>query len=209
MIVEENCAYEVAEFKVSSENLLTVLVGKWPDSTLAGKPIETIELIFKLDAWTETLHSEFSDMILSHPDWSGPPNTNTSIVFHWPSKIWVDTKDLTAAKVDKWQAIKSARTELLYAPLVTDIGEFDADLRSQKSITDAIMLLQTLTSLNQPASVDFTLRDNTTVNLSLLQITQVGLALGRRTQAIYAQAKTKRMEIEAAVDIAQLEAICW
>ena len=130
-------------------------------------------------------------------------------VFSWTTKTWDDPRTLADFKRAKWEHLKSFRDWALVAPLVTQFGTFDADAKSQKSITDAIMLLQTLEAMGTPETVDFTLADNTTATLTLEQMVTVGLMLGSRTQGAYAQARTRRAQIDAASTVADVEAVEW
>lgn len=118
-------------------------------------------------------------------------------------------RTINQLKADKWNEMKAARDAALLAPLVTPFGTFDASVPAQKSITDAVLMLQTLASLGTPTDIDFTLADNTTVTLTTPQMVQVGLMLGQRTQQAYAQARALRAQIESATDAAAVAAITW
>ena len=138
-----------------------------------------------------------------------PPRPNGFFTWDKTTKTWIDTRPLDQQKIDKWTDMKIAREAALVAPFTTPFGIFDGTTDAQKSITDAVLMLQTLASLGTPTNIDFTLADNTTVNLTTAQMVQVGLLLGQRTQTVYANGRAKRIAIDSATTIADVEAITW
>lgn len=122
---------------------------------------------------------------------------------------WEDLRSLAQQQLDQWELIKSSRNEALTAPLTTLYGVFDADIYSQKNITDAIAMLQTLAASGYPQTIEYTLFDNTVVTLSTAQMVEVGLTLGQRTQQIYATSRSLRVAIDAATTLSEIEAITW
>jgi hypothetical protein len=129
--------------------------------------------------------------------------------FNWTTKQWIDSRTLTDVKATQWSAIKVAREAAITKPLVTPYGTFDATPGAQKSITDAVLMLQTLESMGTPETIDFTLADNTTATLTTQQMVHVGLLLGAQTQTAYTVGRGLRAQIEAATSIADVEAITW
>jgi len=125
------------------------------------------------------------------------------------SHEWIDPRTLDQVKLQQWNVIKNARELAIVSPLSTPYGTFDASTVSQKSITDAILLLQTLEQLGTPSTIDFTLATNETVTLTTAQIVQVGLLLGTRTQQLFAHGRLKRDLLIAATTIADVEQIVW
>lgn len=121
----------------------------------------------------------------------------------------IDERPLESLRDNKWQTIKSARQAEIYSPITTPYGVFDADATSQKNITDAIMMLQTLAGLGQPSTVNFVRFDNTATELDVSQMVNIGLLLGQRTQAAITKSTTLRQQIAAASSAEQLEAISW
>lgn len=122
---------------------------------------------------------------------------------------WVDTRTLQDLKDAKWGQIKAAREAAIDAPLSTPFGDFDSDERAQKSITDAVLMLQSLESLGTPGTIDFTLFDNSVVTLDTAQMVQVGLLLGQKVQAAYTLARALRLQIDAATTPAEVAAVVW
>lgn len=138
-----------------------------------------------------------------------PPRPSLNHDFDYTTKQWFDPRPLTELQALKWGSVKAAREEALVAPLTTPFGVFDADAASQKSITDAVLMLQTLASLGQPTTIDFTLADNTVVTLNGADMVMVGLALGQRTQQVHATARALRAAIETSTSIEELDLISW
>lgn len=138
-----------------------------------------------------------------------PDSPNEFYTFNWQTKQWEDNRNVQDVKLYKWNIIKNTRFTKLTSPLYTPFGIFDANYEAQKSITDAIMLLQTLEAAGTPTTIDFTLADNTTMTLTTAQMVQVGILLGQRTQEIYAIGRDLRAQIDAATTIAEVEAITW
>ena len=145
-----------------------------------------------------------NDILIAMPE---QPSKNH--IFNWTTKTWNDPRTLTDFKNAKWEQIKTSRDQLINGLLQTPFGTFDADPKSQKSITDAIMLLQTLEAMGTPETVDFTLADNTTVTLTTQQIIQVGLLLGQRTQNAYVKGRLLREMIDQATTITAVQTITW
>lgn len=129
--------------------------------------------------------------------------------FDWTTKQWVDLRTLEQVKVTKWEALKKDRQAATEVPLVTPYGTFDADPRSQKAITDAVLMLQTLQNLGTPTVIDFTLADNSVVTLTTAQMVNVGLLLGQQVQAAHSKGRLKRQAIDAATTTEQVESVVW
>jgi len=129
--------------------------------------------------------------------------------FDWDTKQWVDPRTLQDHKDAKWLQIKSAREGAFNSPLTTPYGVFDSDPVSRSRISDAVLLTQTLIGLGLPADTDFTLADNTSVTLLPADMVTVGLLLGQKIQAAFAQARNLRTQIYAVSNATELEAIQW
>lgn len=126
-----------------------------------------------------------------------------------PERTAVDMRSLQDFKDAQWTAIKQARAAAIDAPLVTPYGTFDSNVAARTSITDAVLMLQTLEGLSQPTTIDFTLADNQVVTLTTAQMVQVALLLGQQVQAAYGRARDLRVQIEAAPDPATVDLIIW
>ena len=138
-----------------------------------------------------------------------PTKTSSKYSWDWQSESWTDQRSLSVAMQDKWNEIKEARNAALNTDLSTPYGVFDANANSQKAITDAVLMLQTMANMGNPITIDFTLADNSTVTLTTSQMIEVGLILGQRTQTVFATGRIKREAIDAATTVAEVEAITW
>jgi hypothetical protein len=124
-------------------------------------------------------------------------------------KVAGASEALKKAKDAQWALIKQARAAAIAAPLVTPYGTFDADEYSRTAITDSVLLLQTLSKRGRPATIRFTLADNTDIDLSVSQIEDVGLMLGEKTNLVFEKGRLLREAIEAATSREAVEAIVW
>lgn len=138
-----------------------------------------------------------------------PTRPDPEYTFNYTTKEWEDLRPLSVVRDQQWAYIKSMREADNQVPLLTSHGTFDADTKSQKGITDAIMLLQTLQSLGTPTTIDFTLADNSTTTLTTAQMVEVGLALGARTQQLFAKARALRELINNASTKEDILAVTW
>jgi hypothetical protein len=138
-----------------------------------------------------------------------PDTVPSSWIYDAEAQQWVDPLTVQDYRNIRWTAVKQARDTAINAPLPTPYGSFDADPRSQKNITDAIALLQALEASGTPQTIDFTLSDNSVAVLTTVQMVQVGLLLGARTQEAYATARQLRTDIEAAGTQEEVEAVVW
>ena len=134
-----------------------------------------------------------------------------SAAHRWDSttKQWVDPRTLQDFMASKWAAIKAAREASIDANLATPYGTFDCKAKDRSNITDAVLMLQTLSALGTPTTIDFTLTDNSTVTLTTAQMVTVGLLLGQKVQTAHGTARALRAQIEAATTSNQVEAITW
>lgn len=138
-----------------------------------------------------------------------PAQPSQHHVFNWQTKQWQDPRTLADLKAAKWDKIKQARAAEIASPLVTPYGTFDADAHSRTAITDSVLLLQTLSKHGRPATIQFTLSDNTDIDLSMSQIEDVGLMLGEKTNAAFAKGRLLRAAIEAATTAEEVSAVAW
>lgn len=141
-----------------------------------------------------------------HPLPSKPSEGRT---FDFQAKEWVDTRTLAQVRDAKWSAIKLDREAAISAVLNTPYGQFDCGPKDRTNITNAVLMLQTLEAIGSPATIDFTLADNTTATLTTAQMVTVGLLFGQKVQVAYGTGRLRRAAIEAAKSVAQVEAVTW
>lgn len=138
-----------------------------------------------------------------------PTQDSPDTIFDWATKQWYDPRTLEDLKDAKWAQVKAAREAAIDAALPTPYGTFDSDASARTSITDAVLMLQSLAALGQPTTVDFTLADNSVVTLTTAEMVNVGLLLGQKVQAAYAAARALRAQIEASTTPAEVAAVAW
>lgn len=128
-----------------------------------------------------------------------------------PTRQWtLEPVDLEAAKEAVWRAVKRQRTVLTENPgatVVTPVGAVQSDARSQANINGLVTMAILAQMTQQPFSADFTLADNTVATLNAAQMIGLGVAVGQHVQQVYGRATELREAIDAAQDIAALEAI--
>lgn len=129
--------------------------------------------------------------------------------FDYVTKQWVDPRTLQQCRDTQWEAMKDARNVVIYSPLLTPYGVFDADPKSKTNITDAISLLQTLAAVEEYPSISFTLADNSVVAMGVTELVNVGILMGQRVQAAHGISRTLRTQIDAASTISEVQAISW
>lgn len=138
-----------------------------------------------------------------------PSRPSSKHVWNKITKQWEDPRTIEQIKLEKRAEINQAREAEFDAPLVTPHGTFDSDPKARTSITDAVLLAQTLQSLGTPTTIDFTLYDNSTVTLDTAGMITVGLMLGQKIQAAHAKSRALKAQIEAATTKEQIDAIKW
>ena len=171
-----------------------VQMGRWPDE-VSGKPSGTRLLSIELSIVDESTPIYASELAMSF-DWTEtiddaeylaidgvlaekPIQPNVHCIFDYITKTWVDPRTLIQWQDAQWELIKVARTNYTNAVLPTPYGVFDCDPVSRNSITDAVLMLQTLAGMGQTPTIDFTLADNTVVVMSLESMVTVGLLVGQ------------------------------
>ena len=167
------------------------------------------ELLYSIQGNQETIELNKSLGWLAVPD---PPRSNmyykgwwvdlpkTPSLFHifdYTTKQWIDPRSLDEIKAQKWTEIKSQRDQLELGGFEFEGGVYDSDQVSQGRIMGAAS-----------AGVDqtWTLADNTTVNLTAMQLQQLYAALqahianahecGRIARQLIFDAETKE-QVEA------------
>lgn len=132
-----------------------------------------------------------------------------------PGWLWSGTRwqppPLTLLELQdiKWGEIKALRAEAIDAPLVTPYGTFDSYAQARNDIADSVLLANNLTLLSIPVSIDFTLADNTVINLDAEAMINVGLMLGDKVQTVRGIATGLRADIYATTAPEQLDDIVW
>ncbi len=169
--------------------------------------MESAEVFIHLD-------EVFSDGWISeglHYDVPSKPSINH--VFNWSSKVWEDPRTLGDLKQSKWEDIKKARASALIHPILsTRFGDFDADTAGIASIKDTVLGLNEAAKVGaSPTSITWTLADNTSIELTPLELSEVSAMLLSRGNAAYTRARELREEVYSSETdtIEKVEAITW
>ena len=119
------------------------------------------------------------------------------------------SNELTRAKLARWSHIKACRAAAISQDLTTPYGVFQCGPTERTNITDAVLLLQTLTAMGTPTTINFTLADDSTVNLDATAMITVGLLLGQKVQAAHATARLLRSSIFNATSVGAVAELAW
>ena len=127
----------------------------------------------------------------------GDPPTERS-TFDYSTRSWVDLTTLEDIKAQKWSEIKSQRDRLEFGGFEFEGNVYDSDQVSQGRIMGAAA-----------AGVDqiWTLADNSTVELTALQLQQLYSALQVHVAGVHERGRIARQLIAEAETIEQVEAI--
>ena len=125
-------------------------------------------------------------------------HSNQAYVFDYVTKQWVDPRTLDEIKAQRWVAIKQQRSQLEFGGFEFDGGVYDSDQVSQGRIMGAAA-----------AGVDqiWTLANNTTVELTALQLQQLYSALQVHIASVHERGRIARQLIFDAETKEEVEAI--
>ena len=138
----------------------------------------------------------FDDKIKKFVSIGEPPSPYHT--FDYTAKQWIDPRSLDEIKAQKWAEIKSQRDRLEFGGFEFEGNVYDSDQVSQGRIMGAAA-----------AGVDqiWTLADNTTVELSALQLQQLYAALQTHIAGAHERGRIARQLIFEAETKEQVEAI--
>jgi len=119
-------------------------------------------------------------------------------IFNYDLKDWIDPRTLNEIKAQKWAEIKSERDQLEFGGFEFDGGIYDSDQVSQGRIMGAAAA-----GLDQV----WTLKDNTTVNLTASQLQQLYAALQAHIASVHERGRIARQLIHEAETKEQVEEI--
>jgi len=125
-------------------------------------------------------------------------HSNQAYVFDYEIKQWIDPRTLDEIKAQKWVEIKSQRNQLEFGGFEFEDNIYDSDQVSQGRIMGAAV-----------AGIDqvWTLRDNTTVNLTASQLQQLYAALQEHIASVHERGRIARQLIFDAETKDQVEAV--
>lgn len=131
--------------------------------------------------------------------WVVMPAQPTSYhIFNYDLKDWIDPRTLDEIKAQKWAEIRSGRDSLEFGGFEFDGGIYDSDQVSQGRIMGAAV-----------AGIDqvWTLADNSTVELTAMQLQQLYAALQAHIASVHERGRIARQLIFEAETKEQVESV--
>ncbi|HFX6391017.1 DUF4376 domain-containing protein [Acinetobacter baumannii] len=119
-------------------------------------------------------------------------------IFDYETKKWVDNRSLEDVKRHKWEQIKKIRDQYEFGGFEFENKLYDSDHNSQLRIATAALL---------GVSVEWTLKDNSVVNLSPDQLIDLKTALAVHINNIHERGRIARQKIETALTYEEIEAV--
>ena len=117
----------------------------------------------------------------------------------------INAAPLETAKFLKWVEIKAIRDKLEWEGFTWNGVIFDSNIRSQSLIQGAVIL-----AMQDPQyQVAWTLKDNTIRILSSTDLLSIGVTLAAHIEYLRGIANTHRQQIDAAQNVAEVNAISW
>lgn len=127
-----------------------------------------------------------------------PAQPSPHFVFDYEIKQWVDPRSLDAIKAQKWTEIKSERDRLEFSGFEFEGGVYDSDQVSQGRIMGAAS-----SGIDQT----WTLADNSTVDLTALQLKQLYAELQAHIASVHEKGRIARQLIFEAETKEQVESV--
>ncbi|MEI6128552.1 MAG: hypothetical protein WCR59_00610 [Planctomycetota bacterium] len=117
--------------------------------------------------------------------------------------------DLDTAKAKKKSEIASARSVEMYADKTTSLGVFGSTESDNNKLSIAIQVTQLAAAAGQPAECGYKTADGVYSIYTLAQLEQIALEIAAQVLPLYAKESAKVAEIDAATDVAAVEAVSW
>lgn len=119
-------------------------------------------------------------------------------LFDYALRQWIDQRSLDVIKDQKWTEIKSQRDQLEFGGFEFEGNIYDSDQVSQGRIMGAAY-----------AGIDqtWTLADNTTAELSALQLQQLYVVLQAHIASVHERGRIARVAVETASNKDEIESI--
>jgi hypothetical protein len=121
----------------------------------------------------------------------------------------VIVSDLDAAKAKKKAEIASARSVEMYADKTTSLGTFGSTESDNNKLSIAIQVTQLAAAAGQPAECGYKTADGVWSIYTLAQLEQIALEIAAQVIPLYEKESAKVAEINAATDVAAVEAVSW
>lgn len=121
-------------------------------------------------------------------------------------KFVIPLPDLEVVKSTKIVELKRIRDTKELEPVIYDGSSFDFDSKSYERITAAIYALE---SQGAPATINWTLSDNTTRKVTATNLRGVIAAAAVRSDALHTQYREMKAMVMAAQTAEEVEKITW
>lgn len=132
-----------------------------------------------------------------------PPQPNDGSVFDFSSGEWAF--DIELARSLRWTEVKGSRSAYEFGTFELNGNVYQCDEVSQRRIQGAVQLAV----LDSEMTIDWTLADNSVIQLTAAQLIVVGGALAAHVNLSHERGRILRAEIEMASTEIELEAITW
>jgi hypothetical protein len=120
------------------------------------------------------------------------------------------TPTVESAGLRKLVEIAKIYNEKNDAVLPTPFGAIDGDDKSKTKVTQTVTFWQLLERLNEaPATIDFTLANNTQVAVTPEQLDVMGALLGAREQSLRGIRNALRLAVAQAGSVEEVQAVVW
>lgn len=123
----------------------------------------------------------------------------------WDGAAIVD--DLPALRGARWSAVKAARDMVRDGGCATPAGRADSDPASRGLISGAVQMALLAVQMGEPFSIEWTMADNSLVQLDAPGMLALGIAVGRHVDACHAEGASRRLALDAAESRQEIEAV--
>ena len=173
-----------------------------------GKIISTISAIAEIldlnqisEHFIDVDEMPAMDQFWSDGEWlTTPEQPSPHHIFDYNHKIWIDPRTLDQHKDQKWSEIKLQREIAEYGGFIYEDNIFDSDVISQGRLSAAAQL---------GVSVDWTLQDNSVVNLTHEQLLNVMRSLAAHISTCHERGRIARQLIYDSQTTEDLEKISF
>lgn len=121
-------------------------------------------------------------------------------VFNYTTKEWYDPRTLDELKTEKWTELKRQRDMFEFGGFTWNGGTYDSDRTSQSRIIMASL---------SDAPQTWTLADNSAVDLTAAELTQLAAALREHIAIAHARGRSAREALEAATSADEVNSVVF
>lgn len=162
-----------------------------------GPDQEFLEVNYEIDINTNKVDTNNS-IIVPLPNRTSPLH-----IYNYDTDSWEITLDM--AKKRKWEDIKLIRKQKEFSTFIFNGNVYDCDELSRSRIQGAVQMAL----LDPNITIDWTLSDNTVINMTSSDIISMGVTLGNHTNNIFNISRSLRTSIDSAITVDQVEALSW